>query len=511
MREKVAMKSSMIGLFSKTITIAFSLIVTKFFVEYIGIETQGINRVYSDLLGFLQLAELGIGTAITYALYQPIVDKNIRQIQALMDLYKKLYRIIFLIIVILGVCLIPLIPVFVTDSTFSRAYLTIIYLIQLATSASTYLLAYKRNLLYADQKQYISTMIDAMANLFGNLCCIAAIVWTRSYCIYLIILFVKTLLSNVIVNAICNRIYPYLKDPVVQKYEKMDELFTNVKDLIIGRIGGWIYNSTDNLIISKFVGIVSVGLLGNYYTIKSTLMTIAGSIVEPIMPLIGNYIREKDDKTRVYQVFMSYSFIRFGIANLVCVGFIVMANPVIEIWLGSKYQLSEFIIILLAADMFISITHGATNDFIQVLGLFKDDRNMSLGGMAINLVTSLVLAWVCGIQGVLIGTVIAQCYYWTIRAKIVFSRYFMQPAWEYVAKIVKYLITTGGEIAILFGLFRLPLFSTNSIIIVIVKCLICAIVSVGISVVTNLRTEEWKIASGMITKYIGMLGARRKH
>lgn len=140
MRKRLAIKSSAIGLLAKLLGILLSFISTRFFVRYLGIEILGVNGVFSNVLGFLQLAEMGIGTAITYARYQPVVDNNIKEIQILMHFYKIVYRWIYIIILAVGFVMIPFLPYFVTDVSYELSYLVLIYFIQLASSASTYLL-----------------------------------------------------------------------------------------------------------------------------------------------------------------------------------------------------------------------------------------------------------------------------------------------------------------------------------------------------------------------------------
>lgn len=510
MREKLAIKSSVIGLSAKLLGIVMSFVSTRFFVQYLGVEILGVNGVFSNVLGFLQLAELGIGAAITYALYQPIVDNNIKEIQILMHFYKIVYRWICIIILAAGVVLTPFLYYFVTDTSYALPYLILVYFIQLASSASTYLLAYKRNLLYVDQKQYISTIIDAIV----NICCCAirilVIVFTKSYIGYLLILIIQNVGSNLIIHLWCNKEYPYLKEKVNERYDKIDRLRANVKNLMIGRIGGWVYSSTDHLIISRFVGVVTVGVMSNYYTLRTTLSTIASSIVAPIQPMMGNYIRECKDTKKTFDLFLTYSFIRFCIADVITVGFIVMGNSVVKVWLGEKYLVSQFIVVLLAADIFISITHGPTGEFVQVLGLFHDDRNMSIIGVLINLGTSLLLVRPLGAAGVLMGTVITQFYYWFARAKIVFKSYFQGGVFKYLFKIAKYILITIAEVFIIEKLFTLPLLSGCSFSWVIVKCIICVLVCGIVLLTTNFYTDEFNNTVGMLKRYMSSLMQNRR-
>lgn len=392
---------------------------------------------------------------------------------------------------------------FIEETTYEWSYVYVIYFIQLLASVSTYLLgAYKRNLLYADQKQYMVTIIDAIVNAVFVVIRMGVIVYLRSYVVYLSLQLVQTLLANFIAGIVADKTYPYLKEKNIAKYDKMPELVSNVKNIIIGKIGGVVYNSTDNIIISKFVGIIAVGYMTNYYTIKNLLKMITNSITEPVRPMIGNYIREYKDVKKSYQLFLSYTFIRYFLANIIVVGMVVMMNPFIDIWLGEGYTLPIIIPIFIAMDMFIDIVHGPTWEFINVLGLFRNTRNMSYIGAVVNLVTSVAFVTVMGVPGVLFGTVIAQCYYWSARAYIVFKQYFKEGVTIYIRRILLYSLVTIVDIVVMMGL-RYKLMPTTTFPMFILLGALCVIVSLLSVCLLWGRTEEFVLMVNMVKRMLG--------
>lgn len=509
MRQKLAVKSSAIGLFAKLLTMVLSIISTRLFVDYLGIEIKGVSGIIANILSLLQLAEMGIGTAIIYALYQPIVENKKEEIKSLMAFYKKAYNYIGLLILVIGSVVSLFLKFFVGKTTYSWKYVYLIYFIQLAASVSTYLVgAYRRNLLYANQKQYITTIIDAVTNAVFTIARMIVIVYLQSYIVYLVLQLVQTVTSNLIASVATNHYFPYLKEKNVEPYDKMSELIGNVKNVIIGKIGGVVYNSTDNIIISKFVGVVAVGYMTNYYTIKTLIKTIVTSVTEPVRPMIGNYIREYKDVSKSFQLFLSYTFIRYFIANIVVVGMLVMINPFIDIWLGEGYTLSMLIPAFIAIDMFIDIVHGPTWEFINVLGLFKNDRNMSYAGAIINLVTSIALVMVMGTPGVLLGTVIAQCYYWTARACIVFKQYFRMGVGIYVRRVISYSLVTLVDTVIMLFL-RYKIMPVTTIPLFVLLCIMSVAISCISVVIIWGKTEEFAIMLNMVKSLISRKG--RKH
>lgn len=502
MRQKLAIKSSAIGLCARLLAMVLSVISARLFVQYLGIEIKGVSGLIANILSLLQLAEMGIGTAIIYALYQPIVDDNKEEIKSLMAFYKKAYHYIGLMIFVIGCVASFFLKFFIEETSYSWNYVYLIFYIQLLVSVSTYLFgAYRRNLLYASQRQYITTIIDAAMNTLFTIIRMVVIVCLQSYIVYLILQVVQTLLSNLIASIATERSFPYLREKNVQPYNKMPELIGNVKNVIVGKIGGVVYNSTDNLLISKFVGIIEVGYMTNYYTVRTMIKTIVNSITEPVRPMIGNYIREYKDVEKSYNLFMSYTFIRYFIANNIIVGLIVMFNPFIDIWMGKGYTLSMWIPILISIDMFIDIVHGPTWEFNSALGLFRNSRNMSCGGAIINLSTSLILVFLMGTPGVLLGTVIAQCYYWTARTYIVFTKYFKQGVWIYIRRVIAYIFVTIADTFIMLFLRYRFMPETN-----ISKFLLLCIISIAVSSLSIWllwgRTQEFAIMVGMVKKVI---------
>jgi O-antigen/teichoic acid export membrane protein len=199
------------------------------------------------------------------------------------------------------------------------------------------------------------------------------------------------------------------------------------------------------------------------------------------------------------------------IANLIAVGFIVMANPIVSVWLGEDYVISRWIVVLLGVDLFISITHGAAGEFIQVLGLFQDDRNMSIVAMVLNLATSLTMVNVIGVAGVLLGTVIAQIYYWIARAHIVFRQYFRRNCGKYVFHVIKYVLVTAFDIVFIMGLRQIGGIKEHTMIGLLAGCMLCVIVCGIVIGLTGFYTDEGKYAVGLVKRYFVRIGNRLKN
>lgn len=446
MRNKIAIKNSSIGIISQIITMVCAFITRRYFVRYLGMEVLGVNGVISNILSMLQLTELGIGLAIIYALYQPIVDKDERTIAALMNLYKKLYNVIALAVFSLGIIISFFLEFFITTEL-SMSYIRIIFYIQLAGTLITYLLAYRRNLLYADQRQYVCTIIDMSINIIGSILRIVILIVTQNYLLYLSMSLLQNLVSNIIISIKCYKDYPFLRKYKNEKYDKTSELLTNIKDLFFSKIGGFIYSSTDNILISKFLGVLSVGLLSNYSLLTSSCKTVINSLTSALQPIMGNYVRVQADKREIKKIFYVNTLVRFLIVNVCVVGIIVLSDDVIGIWLEKdNVFMSISVPILLCVDLYIHNVHGPIAELLAVLGYFNFDKKITFMGAFINLAMSIAMLQFLGVQGVLIGTAVAQVYYWTVRGRKLFKDYFKATPWRYIYKNCCYIALTIGQV-----------------------------------------------------------------
>ncbi|MBQ3165587.1 MAG: oligosaccharide flippase family protein [Lachnospiraceae bacterium] len=502
MKTIIALKSSIISLVSQMISILLTLLCTRIFVLELGTEIRGLNGLITNCVGILALSDLGIGIAITYALYQPLVEDNKKEIAVIMKLYKRIYYFIGVAVFCMGIVMSFFLDYFIKNSTYNWNYIIVLFYIQLLCTVSTYFLgAYKRNLLYADQKQYIISTVDTISLVIFSIIKILVLMLCKSYILFMIIQIIQTVGSNITISFICDRIYPFLKEDSKEKYDKLPQLITNIKNIFFGRLGAFVYCSTDNLIISRFLGVIEVGLMANYYDVFNVLNALASSITSPIQPMIGNYIREYKDIDKSYDLFLVYTFIRYCIANIVSVSAIVMIIPFIQLWLGDSFIMPLAIPILMAVDVYISVVHGSTGEYLSVLGLFKNDRNMNLIGMVLNLVFSIILVKEYGSIGVLIGTIISQLYYWVARAYVVFTKYFKKGICKYITKVLAYTMLTVFDVIILVTL-RNILYVKIDLKGFILMCCICVFVEIVSIILFFGRTKEFAVMMQMICKWL---------
>lgn len=428
-RKKAILRNSMIGLISQVVATAFTFVSRSLFIKYIGVEILGINSTFTSVLNTLALSELGFQTAVAYSLYKPIHDNNQKEINDIVNIFRIVYRYIGLFFIVASFVLLPFLKYIITGTPVTnRIY--VYFLLQAAASTCTYFLAYKRTVVYADQKEYVSKTIDMTANIIFNILQCVVIVLFRNYIVYLFLKILQVYCSNAIVHFYCKKTYPYLyKDKI--NFVKFKEIWTNVKNVFAGRIASYVYTSTDSLVISIFVSTTSVGYFANYMTIVNSLKTLTGSVLMPITPTIGHFLVEENDSDKKEESFLLFTHVRYLIALLVGVPTIVLIDEFIRIWIGEGFILSRMIVTLISADFYIHLVHSASAEYINSGGLFKTGKYIEIAGAVVNIVTSVLFVNILGIEGVLIGTVISQMILWIGRSAIVYFQCLNQTAREY--------------------------------------------------------------------------------
>lgn len=503
-RTQKTMRNSITGLAGQIITILLSIIARKVFIQCIGVELLGLNSTFASILSTLSLAELGFQQVIVFHLYGSLAKGDQKQVNSLVNVYRVVYRCIGCFFIVASLFCVPLLQFFLSDIEATPS-VRIYFLIQALSGACTYFLAYKRNILYADQQSYVSALIDTMINTSATLICIVVVLFTHSYLLYLIINLVKTYLSNLLVHRVCTKRYPYLHSERVD-WKLLKSIAVNLKDVVLERLAVYIYVSTDNLIISAFISTVQVGFLNNYTLIITHIKSLIRSLSTPLIPALGNKIAIEQRGSQQMDTFRLLEQAYFWLSGMAVIPTYVLADSFVEMFFGERFVLSGTILILLCIDLYIHINQDVCLSFLSASGLFRKRRNISIIGAIINIVVSLLLMKPLGIAGILAGTAVSQVYYWIARS-VISMRECLHQSWR---TFVFYWVKQLGLLAVItaavwisraitqhvFVLNRVVTFIINGIICEACFILLALICCQGIS--AQIKLEQ--IAFSMLKK-----------
>lgn len=442
MRTKNSIRNIIFALGGQFVTTIVNMINKTVFIYILGANYLGVSGLFSNILSMLSLAELGIGSTITFHMYKPLAENNKQEIKSLMNLYAQTYKIIGIFIAIIGIALTPFLKYIIKDMP-NIPNINLIYIMFLLNSVVSYFFAYKSAIINADQKNYIVTLKTQSFILLQSFVQIMILFLTRNYVLYLVVQIIITLLTNLSISKKADTMYPYIKSKNIKKINtiKKKNIFKQVRAMMSHKIGTVIINGTDNILISSFVGIYWVGIYSNYIMIIYMINGFIRQIFNSITSSIGN-LNAKETKEKSYEIYKKLLFFNFWIYGFSSICFFILINPFIELWIGKEYILSIYIVIIIVLNFYMSGIRTITLAYRDTLGLFWNDRYKPLIESIINLIASIILANNFGLIGVLIGTFISTVLtsFW-IEPYVLFKNGFDRKVSDYFKLFIKYSLS----------------------------------------------------------------------
>lgn len=423
----------------------------KVFVDNVGVEYLGLNGLLQNILGIMTLLEGGFATSVVYNLYKPLAEDNRPKILALLQLYRKVYRYIALGIILFALCLYPFIDIFIKDGE-NLEYVSIVYFIFLFNSVVGYFTAYKWSLVNASQQNYKLTAINLVYQVSLNLAKLAILYYTRNYILYLIVEALFGVGLNICIIWKTNQLFPYIKtkEKYILDTATKNNIVTNMKALFLNKIGGYFMHSTDNIIISAFVGVTSIGLYSNYTLITMTVRGIVDQALNSFSESVGNLIASESDN-KIYEVFQTAFFVNFLLASVPIIILHNTITPFISWWLGEEYLLGYTTLCVILFNFYIDVMRSTALTFKTKAGIFVKDRFTPLLQGIINLVLSYIFVQFWGLAGVLFATSISilSIGFWQF-PRLCYKYVFHQSLWQYFRKYIFYSLVGGLALLLSF-------------------------------------------------------------
>lgn len=449
-RVQAAVKNIAFGQIGNLITQVLNFVLRTMFIQYLGDTLNGVNGLYTNMLSVLSMAELGIGTALNYSLYKPVARGDVEKIKSYMQLYKKAYRIIGIVVAVLGVACSPFLSYIIKNSEgIPVRDLTLYYYIFLFNTVSTYFVSYKYSLINAEQKNYIQTNIITITKMITVLLQMVVIITTGNFYAYLLTAAGVELLQKIFVSYYLNQKYPYLKEKDVKKLSKEEtgEIVTKTKALMFHKIGDVARLQTDSMIISGFINTVISGFVDNYNMVLNSVANVVNIIFNSVLSSFGNlFATESRDKQ--YQIFKVYRFAACWIYGFSAIGFSMLLTPLIQLWLGEERTLAFSVVICILLDYYFKGDRIVLSNFKTAAGVFEQDKYLALIQGVVNLILSIVLVQKIGLVGIYIGTIVSGLIANVTKPVIIYKVILDKPVREYFIDSVKYII-------LLFALFLL--------------------------------------------------------
>lgn len=497
-----SIRNIMTGVFGQALQIILGFVSRTVFIKFLAAEYLGISGLFTNILSMLSLAELGVGSAIIFALYKPLAENDSKKLAILMKYYSKAYRVIGVVLAIMGIVLMPFLSVLIKSKPNISESLYLLYLIYLFNTVISYFYSYKGSIIIADQKNYIVSIISYIISVIQTILQIIVIIITKKFVIYLIVQSLCVFANNIMISKTADKLYPFLEDNATEKMDENDRksITKNIKALMIIKLSGVLVNNTDNIIITYFSGLITVGLCSNYTMLIGIVSTMLTLIFNGVTASVGN-LNAQANKRKQVEIFNVINFANFWLYGFSTIGIILVINDVINIWIGTSFILPFNITLILAVNFYIVGMQSAVWTYKNTMGLFRQGRYLLLVTAAINLGLSFWLGDKFGLFGILLATAISRLVTNAWYDPYVVYRYGLKE--NPILYLVKYLKYLGAVLIVLvITNFVCNIISVTSILTLLLKIILCTVVVNSIFIILFCKTNEFKYLKSITIKLL---------
>lgn len=500
-RTQYAMKNATVAIMTQIMSILFQYVCRIVFVRVLEQEYVGINGLFTNILHMLSLAELGIGSAISYSLYKPIAEKDEELIKALLDVFRKAFYVIAAVVFVAGFMISFKLDFFIVEMPEIKN-IELIFMLYVSNISLSYLGTYKSTLISASQRNYICNLIEFVFKIALNLVQIVILIISQNFVLYVGIQSVITIIKNVVYFLVANSMFPTVKEKGNFKLPKneVNKIVKNVKAMFLHKMGWVIVEATDNLLISKFVSIIMVAKYSSYVIITQSINTILNQIFSSITASIGNLgvIEDNEKKKSVLNKLMFISFVMYCVFS---VGICNVVSDFVELCFGHDYRVGSGLVIVISLNFYVIGMRKPTETFLNALGLFYYNRYAPVAESLINLIVSILLVYQFGTIGILLGTLISTVLvpFW-ITPCVVIKKGINSSVVEYFANYIKYFVVY------IVAMFITLVINQNIFMPLFLQCIVKGMVSIiiSLSIITLFyrKNENFKWTINLVRRFL---------
>lgn len=444
-RTRNAARSITVGMVLKIFQTVVPFLMRTAMIQFMGVEYLGLNSLFASILHMLNLAELGVGSAMVFSMYKPIAEDDAPRICALMRLYRRYYRLIGLVIGAVGLALTPLVPRLISGELPPELNVYWLYLLNLAATVLTYwLFAYRNCLLQAHQRLDLASKITLASTTVQYALQLLIMVYIKDYYLYVIVLLLSTAINNILTAFVTKKQFPQYRPEGEMSREDVAVINGKIRDIFSGKIGYVVLQYADTIVISAFLGLTALAVYQNYFFILTAVIAFVDIVISSITAGIGNsFVTESREKN--YRDLLKFTFLFLWVTGMCTCCFLGMYQPFMEIWVGQELMLGFGMVVCYALYFFVYTFNRLVGAYKDAAGLWHQDRFRPLVTAMVNLGLNLLSVQFFGLYGVLLSTVISMvCVGLPWQIHILFTSMFEKKMLKgYLGMIGKYILLTA--------------------------------------------------------------------
>ena len=431
-----------VGMLFYILSLFLAFFSRRIFLDCLGAEFIGLTGMLMNIMSFLSVAELGIGTSIVYFLYKPLQEDNHEKINEVMSMLAFLYRCIGVLIGVIGIILSLFFPWWFNNLTTGLPLVYFAFYSFLGSSMAGYIFNYKQLLVNANQKQYLVNSYFQTIAIVQSIAQILLAYYYRNLWLWVAVGLLFTIIGIIIFNHRIQQLYPWLNIDLKkgrQNLKKYPEVLKKTRQIFVQKIKDFILYRSDEIMVGMFVSVVKVAFYGNYTMIINKLNFLVNILSEGLSAGVGNLLAEGDQRN-IMKIFWELTAARFLILGVIIFSLLLFFQPFIGCWLGTEYQLSDVIVYLVIFNLFMRYQTAAVYIYLGSAGLFSDVW-AAWTELIVNISVTLLLAPTYGIAGILLGKIISFGFissFW--KPYYLFSQAFHRSVWDYWRGMAPYYI-----------------------------------------------------------------------
>ena len=422
------------------ITSVFPFVIRTVMIKTLGMEYTGVSSLFASVLQVMSVADLGIDTAASFYLYEPIAKQDRKKVCAILNLFRKSYRFIGLAVFLLGIIGFPVIPYLVKGKMYPESLnIYIIYIIYVVNSLLTYFCGgYWSSILIANQQRDVIYKIGGTSALAMYLFQLYSLIVLKNYYVFTFFMLANTFVILILTKRYANRKYPFYKCSGSLDSLFMQDFKKRIVALTLAKIRNVSRNSFDSIVISSFLGLTLLAKYQNYYQILLIAILFIGIITASIVPSLGNKM-VLDSPSDNYEILIQITMVINFVVTIISSLLINAYQPLIEIWVGQKCQLSMWIVFLMISYLYvISISNIATM-LRDSSGIWWEGKFGAVIEAVANLCLNVLLVRWLGVYGVILASVVTVLFInipWEFY--YIFKYYFRYGIKKYLIIQIKY-------------------------------------------------------------------------
>ena len=497
-RTKNAKRNIIWGFVAKIIALLGPFLTRTLMLYYLGAAYPGVNSLYISVLQVLSLAELGFGSAVTYSMYKPVAEGSTQEVAAYLNYFRRVYRVVGLVILVLGLAMLPVLHFFVKAEWPPDVDLQLCFLIYLGNATVSYFLfAYKQSLLHAHQRSDVVNKANIIVMVAQFTFQSIMLVTAPNFYTFAIALPVATITSNLLIAWFTGRLFPEYSEASLRACRLSDdarrEVRKRVAGLVFQQVCGTTRNSFDTLVISAFIGVTAVTCYGNYYLIMSGVTGIMIVVISAITPSAGNSVAV-ESKAKNFADCRLFMFLYAMIAVVCTACLVCLYQPFMRIWVGEELMLPFIVPVLMAAYFYVLTMGDIRYMYATASGIWWELRWLALVESVMNLVLNLVFVQWLGLPGVVLATLLNLFFInFVYGSRLTFRHYFgMEYMKPFYLDHAVYLGVCAGVCAVTY--LVCGLLPDGGIVLWLAKAAVCIVCAAGLLVVCFGWTKRFREA-----------------